>query len=31
MFSKKYYVQQATHKVDAGGYRTRFKVKDTQL
>jgi phage protein D len=30
-FSKKYYVQQATHKLDANGYRTRFKVKDTQL
>lgn len=30
-FSKTYYVQQATHKIDAGGYRTRFKVKETGL
>jgi len=30
-FSKKYYVQQATHKVDSNGYRTRFKVKETGL
>jgi phage protein D len=30
-FSKKYYIQQATHKTDSGGYRTRFKVKDTGL
>jgi phage protein D len=30
-FSKKYYVQEANHKLDANGYRTRFKVKDTQL
>jgi len=30
-FSKTYYVQQATHKIDAGGYRTRFKVKETTL
>jgi len=30
-FSKTYYVQQATHKADAGGYRTRFKVKETTL
>lgn len=30
-FSKTYYVQQATHKVDASGYRTRFKVKETGL
>jgi hypothetical protein len=30
-FSRTYYVHQATHKVDTGGYRTRFKVKDTSL
>jgi hypothetical protein len=30
-FSKTYYVQQATHKIDSGGYRTRFKVKETGL
>jgi len=30
-FSKTYYVQSATHKVDANGYRTRFKVKETGL
>lgn len=30
-FSKIYYVQQATHKVDGNGYRTRFKVKETAL
>ena len=30
-FSKVYYVQQATHKVDTNGYRTRFKVKETAL
>jgi phage protein D len=30
-FSKTYYIQQATHKIDAGGYRTRFKVKETGL
>ena len=30
-FSKTYYVQQATHKIDANGYRTRFKVKETGL
>jgi phage protein D len=30
-FSKTYYVQQATHKIDANGYRTRFKVKETRL
>jgi len=27
LFSKVYYVQQATHKVDGSGYRTRFKVR----
>lgn len=26
-FDKTYYVEQATHKVDSGGYRTRFKVR----
>ena len=30
-FSKVYYIQQATHKIDASGYRTRFKVKETGL
>jgi pyruvate/2-oxoglutarate dehydrogenase complex dihydrolipoamide acyltransferase (E2) component len=30
-FSKTYYIQQTTHKVDGGGYRTRFKVKETSL
>jgi phage protein D len=30
-FSKTYYVQQATHKIDGNGYRTRFKIKETTL
>ena len=30
-FSKTYYVQQATHKIDSNGYRTRFKVKEAAL
>jgi uncharacterized protein len=30
-FSKTYYIQQATHKIDSGGYRTRFKVKEAGL
>lgn len=30
-FSKTYYIQQTTHKVDTGGYRTRVKVKETSL
>ncbi len=30
-FSKTYYVQQATHKIDSNGYRTRFKVKEAGL
>ena len=30
-FSKTYYIQQATHKIDTSGYRTRFKVKETGL
>jgi len=28
LFSKKYYIQQATHKIDSSGYRTRFKIKE---
>jgi phage protein D len=27
-FSKPYYIQQATHKIDSNGYRTKFKVKE---
>lgn len=30
-FSRTYYVDQATHRIDANGYRTRFKVKETAL
>lgn len=30
-FSKVYYIEQATHKIDTSGYRTRFKVKETGL
>jgi uncharacterized protein len=30
-FSKIYYVQQATHKIDSNGYRTRFKVEERGL
>ena len=30
-FSKTYYIQEATHKIDGNGYRTRFKVKETGL
>jgi phage protein D len=30
-FSKTYYVHEATHRFDSGGYRTRFKVKETTL
>jgi len=30
-FSKTYYIQQTTHKVDSNGYRTRLKVKETSL
>ena len=30
-FSKTYYIQQTTHKVDSNGYRTRIKVKETSL
>jgi len=31
MFSKTYYIEQATHKLDSSGYRTRIKVKETSL
>ncbi len=27
-FSKIYYIEQATHRIDSGGYRTRFKVRE---
>jgi phage protein D len=30
-FSKAYYVEEATHHIDASSYRTRFKVKETTL
>ncbi len=30
-FSKTYYVQQATHKIDTNGYRTRFKVAESSI
>jgi phage protein D len=30
-FSKIYYIEQATHRVDSNGYRTQFKVRETQL
>ncbi|MEH2530773.1 phage protein D [Bradyrhizobium sp. AZCC 1588] len=30
-FSKTYYVREATHRFDSGGYRTRFKVKENTL
>jgi phage protein D len=30
-FSKTYYIQQTTHKVDGNGYRTRVKMKETSL
>ena len=30
-FSKTYYIQEATHKIDANGYRTRFKVEEPRL
>lgn len=29
MFSKVYYIEQAVHKLDSNGYRTRFKIKET--
>ena len=31
LFSKPYYIQQATHKIDSSGYRTRFKVEEPGL
>jgi len=31
LFSRTYYVEQATHKIDANGYRTRFNVKETRF
>lgn len=31
LFSKPYYIQQATHKIDSNGYRTRFKVEEPGL
>jgi uncharacterized protein len=31
LFSKTYYVEQATHTIDTSGYRTTFKVKDTTI
>jgi uncharacterized protein len=30
-FSKTYYVNETTHKIDSNGYRTRFKVEETHL
>jgi phage protein D len=30
-FSRVYYIEQATHRIDRGGYRTRFKVRETKL
>jgi len=30
-FSKVYYIEQATHRIDASGYRTRFRVRETAL
>lgn len=29
-FSKIYYIEQAAHRIDSGGYRTRFKVRETK-
>jgi len=29
-FSKVYYIEQASHRVDSSGYRTRFKVRETK-
>lgn len=28
-FSRVYYIEQASHRVDSGGYRTKFKVRET--
>ncbi len=30
-FSKIYYIQEATHKIDSNGYRTRFRVEEPHL
>jgi phage protein D len=30
-FSKVYYIESASHRVDSAGYRTRFKVRETNL
>ena len=30
-FSKIYYIEQATHRVDSSGYHTRFRVRETKL
>jgi Bacteriophage probable baseplate hub protein len=29
-FSKVYYIEQAAHRIDSGGYRTRFKVREAK-
>ncbi len=29
-FSKKYYIEQASHRVDSSGYRTKFKVREAR-
>ena len=29
-FSRVYFIEQATHRVDSGGYRTRFKVREAK-
>ncbi len=29
-FSKVYYIEQASHRIDSGGYRTRFKVREAK-
>jgi hypothetical protein len=31
LFSKTYYIQKVTHKIDTNGYRTRFNVEETGL
>ena len=31
LFSKTYYIEQATHTIDGSGYKTTFKVKDTTI
>jgi phage protein D len=31
LFSKNYYIERASHRIDSGGYRTRFKVRETRL